>query len=456
MSYFYVDSTIGTRTTGGGTTKQTGTFDALGASNLYASRALAIADGAGSADIIVAATRHAESASSVTNTGPSSGAFLETIIAEDANCDNSTVSTTANEEATGTGDVRLDGRQAISGEYFKAGDDIGQFTPNSQLNAEDCTFEVTGSGDRCFILQQSGCFAALTNPTFKGVSGSVPLHIKEGARLEITCGVLESGPTFLTDTGFDAGGGQLIVRGLDISTITGTVFNNIGGAANSDDLIDIQMYNCPTASSFSWFNETLQNLNHRLTAINCANTSALAEYQFCIESWGGYVDDQDDSGIHRDETTAFPSGTKVSAHILTDSNASIAAPFWFSLPSIDAELATASTDTLRFYLASTVALDDTDFWIEITYKDGANGNVLNLLSTRNSERLTVASAGTALTTDSGSTWLDGVSALAGYNEYYIDVDTSGDVGADCVPNIKIFVALPSTAIYLDPVPDVVA
>jgi hypothetical protein len=57
-------------------------------------------------------------------------------------------------------------------------------------------------------------------------------------------------------------------------------------------------------------------------------------------------------------------------------------------------------------------------------------------------------SGTTLTTDSGSDWRDGAGALAGHNEYIIDVATSGDVGADCVPVVSISVTKANTTIYL--------
>ena len=90
------------------------------------------------------------------------------------------------------------------------------------------------------------------------------------------------------------------------------------------------------------------------------------------------------------------------------------------------------------------------------YPDGTNNHISNRVTTRNTDRLALASAGTPLTTDSGSTWKDGGSDLVGYNEYYIDIDTSGDVGADAVVMPRIYVAIPDTVIYFDPILDSVA
>jgi len=244
------------------------------------------------------------------------------------------------------------------------------------------------------------------------------------------------------------------MNGIDLSSLTGPIVNNFGGGS-SDGTINIEIHDCKMSSSYSVANETFQKNEQRVSIFGSSHNSAASEYQFLIEAAGGKVEDQADSGIHRDESTAFPSGTKVSASCLTDTLASTVRPFWFELPARNAELSTA-TDTLRVYLTSETALDDTDVWVEVLYADGTNKHEQNYITTQNSNRMIVASGGTALTTDSGSTWKDGASDIAGtFNEYYIDIDTSGNAGADCVPMIKINVAIPSTQIYFDTVVDVV-
>jgi len=456
MSYFYVDSTIGERTTGGGTTKQTGTFDALGAANLYATRALAITDGASSGDVIVAAQRHTESsATAISGNGPTSGGVLVTVVAENSDCASYIVSTTPNETVTTTTNVYDKGRQLISGYYYKYGKNY-RAEGGAQIKSVDCTYETSAlSGEHILVVAGDGVLLHLDNATLIGAAGSLGLYIQGGAQVVFTGGSVNNLDN-LVDGGFGQGGAHIQAHGLDISSITGTVFKGVGGYAAGDDLIDILLIRCPTAASFTWLNETLSSQNQRLVAIHCANTSAAAEYQFYTEAWGGYVDEQDDAGIHRDETTAFPSGTKTSLHIVTNANADIYAPFWFQRPSTYAKLSEVGSRKLRFYLASSVVLLDTDIHVVMQYPDGTNEELMNRVSTYGGDALSVAADGAALTTDSGSTWLDGVSALTGYNEYYIDVDTSGDVGADCVPDLVIHTSKPSTVIYLDPVPDVIA
>ena len=458
MSYFYVDSTIGTRTTGGGTTKQTGTFDALGAATLYATIELAITDGAGSGDFVLCAARHAEtSAALITIAGPTvAGQPVYIMCVETNNCDTITVSTILNVDATSIGDVRFTGKVYVYGLWFKSVDDIEIFAINGSLTLEKCTLEVNGTFDNTLKPSSTGWYIRLIDPTFDITGLSACASPSRGVEMIVEGGTIKAGAPYYLYQGFGTGGAKVTTTGLDMSALTSTVCREIGGSYGNDQNISLQFFNCKTPATVTWLDETFQKPEHRLEAFNCANTDAIAEYQFHIEAYGGVVDDQVDTGIHRNETTAFPSGSKISAHIVTDTLASIAEPFWFNLPSMYAELSVATTDTLRIYLASTTALDDTDVWVEVMYKDGTNGQILNRITTQNTDRLTVASAGTALTTDSGSTWKDGGTDLVGYNEYYIDVDTSVDVGADCVPEIKIFVAKPSIVVYLDPVIDLVA
>ena len=458
MSYFYVDSTIGTRTVGGGTTKQTGTFDALGAANLYATRTLAIADGAGSGDVIVCAVRHAESTSSVIKTqGPTSGDHLMTLVADNSNCDSYIKSTAANETGTSTSnDVQLPGKQTIQGLWVKSSDDIQLSDVGSQLIAEDSTFEVTGSDDKALFAQQDGCWVKLTNCTLKGITTSTPIQIHGGSRVEIIGGSVDSVTGQLTKAGFINGGGSLSAKGFDISVITGTIIKDVGSSEDIDDRIDVEFTNCPISASAPWTNEDFKGFDQRLKAVRCSDTSAKSEYAYYEQARGGVAEDQDDAGIHRSEVPAWPSGTKTSIHVLTNTDASVAAPFYFDIPSTYIALSVATTDVVRVYLACVTALDDSDVYVRALAPDFTNNEDLNRFTTKNSDPFTVASAGTALTTDSGSTWKNGASDLTAYNEYYIDIDTSGNRVVDCVPDLRVYVAIPSTAIYFDLIPDAVA
>ena len=80
------------------------------------------------------------------------------------------------------------------------------------------------------------------------------------------------------------------------------------------------------------------------------------------------------------------------------------------------------------------------------YPDGTNKNVWNSASNRNSD---ILASGTTHTDDSGSSdWEDNGVDLTSWNEYRMDVSTTGDAGAACVPIIRIYVAIDTSTDYI--------
>lgn len=448
MSFFYVKNSLGTRTTGGGTTQQTGTFASLGAGNVYATVANAITDGAGAGDHIILSDAHSESsASNTTITGPSSGESLVIATVDDSNCDQSSIASSAQITTTGSGLISWVGRIRFYGVYMDAANQFQNNDADGSSFLTDCTLHIANVADYIDI-RNAGNIVFFVNTTFSsGDSGAHVLKALSGPLISIYGGSCSGTfDDFITGTasGFAGGGATFEVRGLDLNGVKGYLLADAGGNFAEDE-ITVKLYGCRLDASLTGFvEETFVSQSHRFEAYNCASSSAEAEYQFHIEGFGGHVDNQDDTGIHRDESTAFPSGAKVSAHCVTTSGATFINPFWFELPTRYAELST--TDTIRIYLASTSSLTDRDVWVVMLYPDGTNSHLYNRISTMDSD---VLGSGTALTTDSGSTWKNGASDLTGYNEYYIDVDTSGDAGADSVPMIRIYVGLASAVIYFD-------
>lgn len=456
MAYYYVKHT-GSSTTAGGTTKKTGPFSGLVATAVYGSIKDAITYGAGSGDTIcVSDASYTTGGNSLTWQGPTSGVFMYITCVEDLQCEVSSIAPSIQEDYTGSADISIKGLIRLYGLQFRASDNIQFYGTYTNLIFESCTLHVSGSSDILLMAgSDDGLSVTLINTDLIGISTSIGASMSRGTSLYIDGGSVSGLVNYFSSGGFGTGGCTMVIKGFDLSSITGTIIANTGNSVSGDSHIDVTIHSCKINANAVFLNETLTAQNHRLEAYNSAATSVAAEYQFYIEAYGGKVEDQPNSGIYRDESIAFPSGTKVSASCLTDANASLAAPFWFELPARYAELSTA-TDTLRVYLTSETALDDTDVWVEALYADGTNKHEQHYITTQNPDRMIVASAGTALTTDSGSTWKDGASDIAGtFNEYYIDIDTSGNAGADCVPMIKINVAIPSTQIYFDTVVDVV-
>ena len=142
MSFFYVSSVIGTRTTGGGyATAQTGSFAALGTANVYASIMLAIADGASDADAALVSDAHAH-ATAATNT-LTGGTVTELVIqcVDDLNCD--IESTGAIEYCSGTtADITFGKLLTSIGVDFHTADLISIVGSGSAVRFFDCTLKL--------------------------------------------------------------------------------------------------------------------------------------------------------------------------------------------------------------------------------------------------------------------------------------------------------------------------
>jgi hypothetical protein len=251
--------------------------------------------------------------------------------------------------------------------------------------------------------------------------------------------------------GFISGGGHVDVFGVDLTAVTGTLLAGVGSDAAVDDIIDVRFDMCKLASGVAFTNETFKSKDQRALFTRCSDTSSAAEYQYHLHTFGGDVDD--DSTIRRGDDPAFEdSGTDISYKIVTNSDAGLGAPLWFDFPNPRwSPLSSTATDTLRFYVASTSALTDKDVYIVITYPDGTNKQTPNFFSSgpiNFGGTIDLMASGTTLTTDSGSDWRDGAGALAGHNEYQIDVTTTGDVGADTVANVRVYITKPSVTIQL--------
>ena len=243
------------------------------------------------------------------------------------------------------------------------------------------TLTSQGGSDK-FTAITDGQLLRFENTTWLHEATSNFLQISGGSRFEWIGGALTATTTAtdLFNGGFVNGGGSALVQGVDLSAITDNWLAGVGSAATTDDAIQLRFEGCAQNASLNAFvEEAFASPNQMFEAYNCGSTSASAEYQFFKLTWLGSVEDQDDAGIHRDESTAFGSGTKVSMKAITLANTSSAQGFTFDLPARFAALSSASTDTIRIYFASTATLTDNDVWAELIYPDGTNNQIYNCL-----------------------------------------------------------------------------
>jgi len=453
MAFYYVRSG-GTATgdAGRATTARTGSFATMGASAYYdnVSDVFTVpTTNFASGDVVYVSDAHSHTQSGNANYGESTSVRTAIYSVSDTNADQ--YSRSAYEETTGTSDFLSVGYVYIKGMDFEVSDDwtVGSL---DGLVCEDCTFNHPGDGDNISLLGQ-GPYVQLINCDITQANNN------QGPSMTINEGMVEwfggsySNTAGESDRGVQingTGGIQVFFSGVQFSDSDIDLFVLASTARN----VTIHCDGCQIHASVDLLSIVPPTRGQRYLFTHCAATSAPAEYQYYLEVFEGTVQDQDDAGIHRDETTAYPSGEKVSLKVDTNTNCDQHAPLIFDLPARFAALSSASTDTIRIYFASTTTLNDTNCWAELVYPDGTNQHIYTYLSNRNSDLI---ASGTEHTDDSGSsTWKDGASDLAGYNEYRMDLDTSGDAGADTVPQVRMHIGVASATVYVDTTIDVVA
>ena len=287
---------------------------------------------------------------------------------------------------------------------------------------------------------------AMNDPSVSIIMSNNPEFTMFGGSVTTTSAGVTS---FISGTA-SGGGVSGVFTGVKMEAITGALINGMGGNA-TDDRIDFSFDSCALASGVDFFSEDIESMNQQIIATKCSFSSSAAEYQYYRKIFAGEA--QEDSAIRRVEDEPFTeSNAIISYKIVTNAKCSPANPFYFDFPiSLWSELSSASTDTLRFFIASTSTLTENDVYIELIYPDGTNKQVFNFVSTRGF----ILDTGTELTTDSSSDWRDGGSPLAGHNEYTLDVSTSGDVGADSYPTVRVYAAKASVTIQLASEPELI-
>lgn len=449
MAYYYVKNG-GTAVGDAGryASQQTGSFAALGASGYYGSIQLAISATTSpiAADFINVSDLHALSQSGALSlTGINPSPFF-VVSVDDANIENGRTPSNRGQETvtSNTNDVNLTDIFA-SGLSFVTNDDLN-FLNTCFL--EDCKITASGAADR-ILLNGDGRNVTLINSEIALNNASADIFVGSAGVFNMTGGSVtttSAGISNLFRLGGSNGGMFIEFYGVDISSVVGNIIGGIGGDATNDDTISIKFDLCETSSGAVFVEEAFKSQRMRALFTRCSDSSSAAEYQYHLTAFGGDVDD--DSAIFRNEDEAFTeSNQKISYKIVTNSDASLGSPLWFDFPVLRyTRLSAGATDTLRFYITSNTALTDKDIYIEISYPDGTNKQTPNFLTSAPATvggTLDLMATGTTLTTDGSSTWTGALSNL-----YQIDVDTSGDVGADCQPIVKVYVTLPSVTIQI--------
>lgn len=451
--HFYIKSGFGVRTTGGGyASAQTGTFAALGASNVYAKLTDAIADGMVAGDYWYTSNLHDfDNIGSAIVYGFAGGGFSYGLSVDDVNIDQ--YKKGAKEQTNSS--IKFNGKSTIKGVDFKTNNAVYLGTPNSAVKQSDNTITLNSSGDYIGAITD-GCFFELINSTVLCNTASQGVRCYGGSIVKLLNVIFSSAVnlTSLLQTSSGSGGGRIDAVDCDLTPFVTYLLGNHGSSQTADDRFELIIDKCKLASGVSFIQETITNPDTYILVTNSASSSALAEHQFYFEDYFGKVHDQTSAGVHRNETTAFTDGEKVSFKVTSKSTAKTMCPFVFDFPASFVALSQVTTDTIRIFFAvvNTTTLNEQDIWGEAIYPDGTNKHVFNFATNANADTL---SAGTTHVADSSSVWKNGASDLTGYNEYYMDIPTSSDPGHDSVPIIRINIGISSEIIYICTTFDVV-
>ena len=463
MAFFYIKNGFGTRVIGGGLTKQSGSFDALGAANVYATIAAAIADGATAGDMGLASHLHDfdSGGTSIVYTGPTTG-FLALASVDDANCDqfkDGAIERTTSGTQT---DIDVSGLVAAWGIMFEFIDDFRLINPGTQFRGYNCMLGPVNAVDGIRSLQD-GQSIELHDCEVEAGNGNAQLFISEYACVFKMFGGRYHrnglGINHLSSGNFGSAGGTIEMYGVDLSDVQDVLFETVGSNFTSDDQMVIKMDLCqlhPLVDAGNlFFDEDFAKPLNEILITRCSSSSATAEHRYYRKDFGGEI--TDNTSFYRDASDGFlDSGQQVSIRVDTNANSTIFSPLAFDFPTTAAELSSAASDKLRIYLLSADALTDADIWAEAIYPDGTSKNVGTVASSSSN---TIAGSFVVNPLSAGTALAPSTEAWTGHtteNRYQIDIDTSASPGADCVPLIRLYVAKPSTTIYLDTDVDVVS
>lgn len=453
MAYFYVKNSLGSRVTGGGTTKLSEAFGSgnLLAGDVYATIALALADTAiTNGDFILCSAAHSYTvAASIVYSFPgvADGDGITILSVSDGDCGQE--SSGAIEYCSGGGDdISFAGGEfpaLIRGMTFRAGDFI-TLSQGAFIQFENCTLQW--NDDLSTATGAGGVFVNCTMDCGKDAATTAKISPNSAGALEFHHCTISTSSTGITGLISGASGmGSVAFYMCDISgTGADYIVENFGEDRSADDSLAVILHNTkiPTGMT-AWVEETIRSLTVYLHATQSSTASADSEYQYAHVAAGIVVEDE--VSIYRDGSTAFPSGEKISLKAVTDAGATQAIPAWFELPTRYAELSNTASDLIRVYILSSASLTDLDVWAIAHYPDGTNKHVGNLVTTKPTD---ILATGTTLDTNTEA-W---TGRTAEYR-YQIDLDTSGDAGADCVPTIRLYVAKASATIYFDTSVDLV-
>lgn len=455
MAFYYVKAGLtGTGDQGRYASQQTGSFPTGngGYTSISAAFSASTAPTHGDFICISDASTTTSYSSGQTFSGPTSdGTGVSILSVSDTNCDQ--YSSGAKESATGgTGAMNFQGKLCVAGiEFDVGGGQNGVTGDGCDHTFYECTFTSSDAASEPVRVSGAAAHAFFHSCTFNySLSTSDSIYVGQSAGCIFRAvGCTFTGPT--TDEAFisaNGQGAQIILEGCDFSGMTGSSYMFTDTHWSNITTSDIQQYTmrgCELASGMAFYNSAPPaRTAHFLLATNTVDSSGTAEYQYFYITGQGQA--EEDTSFYRDNSTAFPSGQKISLKIASDSNASAANPLIIDVPARYAQLSNTNTDNINLYVLSATALDGGDIYAEVVYPDGTNAYTPNYLLDRTDALVPDAFRTVGTLTTNSETWTGRTTE----NRYTLTLDSSSDPGGDCVPTVKFYLTRASTTVYLCP------
>jgi hypothetical protein len=250
---------------------------------------------------------------------------------------------------------------------------------------------------------------------------------------------------------FSRGGGFIKLSGMDLSHITGTLFNE-----GISSVMEIFMDNCKLGSGVAVVGtRTVPSLaSTSVTVLNCSS----ADEHYQLAHYNSLGQTTVDTGIYANDGASYDGTNRCSWKVVTTANCSYYTPYvspWIDVYHSGTSAITPYLEILRS--GSATAYQDDEVWAEFSYQ-GTSGSPLAIIT---SDRKAVLSAAGPLdqTTGMGKTsWMEAV------GDPFDEADTawSGKLHSKLTPTdtitpaeighlrARVCVGEPSITVYVDP------
>lgn len=410
---------------------------------------------ASAGDRIFVSQSHAESASGPTSITPgnSRAAPTQIICGNDAAEPPTALATSATVTTTTTGTLSFNGYMYVYGISFRTSVGGGFITfgssGTSSIQVHDtCEFQLTANNgaNRINTTAQAGQYCEWRNCWIKFAnSGQRISTLTAGGVFRWIGGGALSGttsPTILFQPG-SVGNNTVLMEDLDLSNF-GTGFDIFDPVSGTQFIATIRNSKLPASWAGDLVTSITDATNWRVSMYNCASDTA--NYRLWIESYAGTIKDETTlirSGGASDGVTGISwkmvsgSGTVYPTHVLQSDEIL----YWNN------NTGASVTATIHILRDSATNLTDGEIWVEVNYLGNASQPNGTLITDAKADVLATA----ADQASSSETWT--TTGMANPNKQKLAVTFTPNMRGWIIA--RVFLAKPSTTVYVCPKLDIV-